>query len=324
MPHTNASSCPLLSDRPSWTVNPGLCTGQQRTASTEDSANISAYERARRKLERQQNATSPRSAVTDETYPIEKNVHDVSPVAHYRPENSIPDIESPARESGRRRRLRRQLDNQRDALAHQPRLWSVVAAAHLPKDQSRQRSLRRPSARQRAAPAHRPAHHRPRRKHHAGRGDARDGTGAAQARPVTTVTGRATAAWGACTRRSKTTTRRTIRTTTRTCMAVGARGARLLSRSGRAGRGGRRTRASSCARTCRPCERTSRRGKSSTPLRRPTGGGWMARTWCMFRSRRRIGSRGRKSGWMGRTDGGCRAAGLAFGAKVQNGLGLTL
>lgn len=64
-------------------------------SSTQDSVNISAYERARRKLGRQQNATSPRSATTDETYPIEKNHHDSSPVAHYRPDNSIPDIESP-------------------------------------------------------------------------------------------------------------------------------------------------------------------------------------------------------------------------------------
>lgn len=65
-------------------------------SSSQNSVNISAYERARRKLERQQNATSPRSlAPTDETYPIEKSDHDISPVAHYRPEHSIPDIETP-------------------------------------------------------------------------------------------------------------------------------------------------------------------------------------------------------------------------------------
>jgi len=60
---------------------------------TADSADLSAYERARRKLERQQAAammglqTSPER----ETYPIEKTETDVSPVAHYRPS----DIESP-------------------------------------------------------------------------------------------------------------------------------------------------------------------------------------------------------------------------------------
>lgn len=64
-------------------------------SSTQDSLNISAYERARRKLERQQNSTSPRSATTDETYPVEKTDHDMSPVAHYRPGNAISDIETP-------------------------------------------------------------------------------------------------------------------------------------------------------------------------------------------------------------------------------------
>jgi hypothetical protein len=66
----------------------------ERDTSTQDSLNVSAYERARRKLERQQNATSPCSPTTDD-YPIEKSGHDISPVTHYRPEISIPDIETP-------------------------------------------------------------------------------------------------------------------------------------------------------------------------------------------------------------------------------------
>lgn len=62
-------------------------------ASTQDSANISAYERARRKLERQRSAAAVQGQRT-ETYPIEKNDTDVSPVAHYRPPE-VPNIESP-------------------------------------------------------------------------------------------------------------------------------------------------------------------------------------------------------------------------------------
>lgn len=60
---------------------------------TVDSADLSAYERARRKLERQQAAAMMglQTAPEHETYPIEKNETDVSPVAHYRPS----DIESP-------------------------------------------------------------------------------------------------------------------------------------------------------------------------------------------------------------------------------------
>jgi hypothetical protein len=60
-------------------------------SSTGDSANISAYERARRKLERQRSAAR---AQQSENYPVEKIETDVSPVAHYRPPE-IPDIESP-------------------------------------------------------------------------------------------------------------------------------------------------------------------------------------------------------------------------------------
>lgn len=59
---------------------------------TQDSANLSAYERARRKLERQQAAAATlQMQSARDTYPVEKNEIDVSPVAHYRPS----DIESP-------------------------------------------------------------------------------------------------------------------------------------------------------------------------------------------------------------------------------------
>jgi hypothetical protein len=59
---------------------------------TQDSADLSAYERARRKLERQQLAAMAEQLQTShETYPVEKNETDVSPIAHYRPS----DIESP-------------------------------------------------------------------------------------------------------------------------------------------------------------------------------------------------------------------------------------
>jgi hypothetical protein len=72
----------------------GTLNGTTENGSTQDSVNISAYERARRKLERQQNATSQRSPTIDETYPIEKSDHDVSSVAHYRPE-ALSDIDTP-------------------------------------------------------------------------------------------------------------------------------------------------------------------------------------------------------------------------------------
>lgn len=55
---------------------------------TQDSLDISAYERARRKLERQQ-----RPPVND-TYPIEKNENDVSEEGPHRP-LEVPDIDSP-------------------------------------------------------------------------------------------------------------------------------------------------------------------------------------------------------------------------------------
>ncbi|KAL5330223.1 hypothetical protein ACEPPN_003748 [Leptodophora sp. 'Broadleaf-Isolate-01'] len=66
--------------------------------STQDSANLSAYERARRKLERQQAAAFALSSSTRETYPVEKSDADISHVAHYRaPESDARniDIESP-------------------------------------------------------------------------------------------------------------------------------------------------------------------------------------------------------------------------------------
>lgn len=62
-------------------------------SSTQDSANMTAYERARRKIERQQ-AVATQAQSRHETYPVEKTENDASDVAHYRaPE--IPDIESP-------------------------------------------------------------------------------------------------------------------------------------------------------------------------------------------------------------------------------------
>jgi len=62
-------------------------------SSTQDSANMTAYERARRKIERQQ-AAATQAQSRHETYPVEKTENDASDVAHYRaPE--IPDIETP-------------------------------------------------------------------------------------------------------------------------------------------------------------------------------------------------------------------------------------
>jgi len=64
-------------------------------SSTQDSANLSAYERARRKLERQQAAAfALTSSPPRETYPVEKSDADISQVAHYRAPDS-PAIESP-------------------------------------------------------------------------------------------------------------------------------------------------------------------------------------------------------------------------------------
>jgi hypothetical protein len=61
-------------------------------SSSGDSSNLAAYERARRKLERQQAAAAAAQAKpTSEAYPVEKNETDVSQVAHYR----APDTESP-------------------------------------------------------------------------------------------------------------------------------------------------------------------------------------------------------------------------------------
>jgi hypothetical protein len=64
----------------------------EHESSTQDSANLSAYERARRKLERQQAAAAAlQMQSAHDTYPVEKNEVDVSPVPHYRPS----DVESP-------------------------------------------------------------------------------------------------------------------------------------------------------------------------------------------------------------------------------------
>lgn len=60
-------------------------------SSTGDSPNISAYERARRKLERQRSAAQMQKT---ENYPVEKNETDISTVPHYRPLQT-PDTDSP-------------------------------------------------------------------------------------------------------------------------------------------------------------------------------------------------------------------------------------
>lgn len=60
------------------------------SSGTQDSTHLSAYERARRKLARQQIAAAQAQRQMDE-YPVEKNEHDLDPSAYYR----IPDIESP-------------------------------------------------------------------------------------------------------------------------------------------------------------------------------------------------------------------------------------
>jgi hypothetical protein len=54
-------------------------------SATQDSMELSAYERARRKLERQQNASLLQAHAGQNISPIEKRETDVSPVAHYRP-----------------------------------------------------------------------------------------------------------------------------------------------------------------------------------------------------------------------------------------------
>jgi len=66
-------------------------------SSTQDSNNLSAYERVRRKLERQQIAAAHAQRAID-SYPPEKTDNDVSHVAHFRPPESpreFPDIETP-------------------------------------------------------------------------------------------------------------------------------------------------------------------------------------------------------------------------------------
>ncbi|CZR63161.1 uncharacterized protein PAC_13058 [Phialocephala subalpina] len=64
-------------------------------SSTQDSANLSSYERARRKLERTQIAAAQAQAqIAAETYPVEKNDADMSQVAHYRA------LDTPSSEEG--------------------------------------------------------------------------------------------------------------------------------------------------------------------------------------------------------------------------------
>jgi hypothetical protein len=64
----------------------------ERNPSSGGFSNLTTYERARRKLERQQAAVAAAQAKpTSESYPVEKNETDVSEVAHYR----APDSESP-------------------------------------------------------------------------------------------------------------------------------------------------------------------------------------------------------------------------------------
>lgn len=70
----------------------GSLDGTTENGDTQASSNLSSYERARRKLERQQAATKAQSVT--ETYLPEKTENDASPIAHYRPPE-IPDIETP-------------------------------------------------------------------------------------------------------------------------------------------------------------------------------------------------------------------------------------
>ncbi|KAF4626752.1 hypothetical protein G7Y89_g11405 [Cudoniella acicularis] len=64
-----------------------LASTTENGSMTTDSNNMSAYERARRKLESQQAAASHAHPM-HESYPVEKAENDVSPVGHYRPPTS--------------------------------------------------------------------------------------------------------------------------------------------------------------------------------------------------------------------------------------------
>jgi len=69
--------------------------GTTENGSTQDTNTVSAYERARRKLERQQ-ITAAQAQRNMATYPAEKTENDDSEIPHYRaPENEIPDIDTP-------------------------------------------------------------------------------------------------------------------------------------------------------------------------------------------------------------------------------------
>jgi hypothetical protein len=71
----------------------GTLGGTTENGSTQDSANMSAYERARRKLEHQQAAAAHSQRMID-TLPAEKTENDPSHVVHYRaPE--FPDLDTP-------------------------------------------------------------------------------------------------------------------------------------------------------------------------------------------------------------------------------------
>ncbi|RDL30347.1 Acid protease [Venustampulla echinocandica] len=65
----------------------GTLDGTTENGSVATDSNMSMYERARRKIERQQ-AAAARLEATHETYPIEKTENDTSPVTHYRPHDS--------------------------------------------------------------------------------------------------------------------------------------------------------------------------------------------------------------------------------------------
>jgi hypothetical protein len=76
----------------------GTLSGTTENGSTQDSVQTSAYERACRRLEHQQQLARQASS-NPEAYPIEKTESDVSPVAHYRSSNLVPgsvlDTDSP-------------------------------------------------------------------------------------------------------------------------------------------------------------------------------------------------------------------------------------
>lgn len=88
---------PVELESPSCTSMDG---STERGSATQDSLNISAYERARRKMEQAQNARIIQAHAGQNISPVEKTERDISPVAHYRPsDHQSLAPESPAHDS---------------------------------------------------------------------------------------------------------------------------------------------------------------------------------------------------------------------------------